>query len=272
MIRSIKRLTLFNLTICLAIFFAACKNSAPNSTSAPGEQSGSGGLASTFSKNGCYNAYYPATPTLRKTYRTTFAGNGLPPSTHTESTTEITSEGFKQVMEFAPHQGKTNSGELRVEHGFKCTAAGIAALETASLTSGKDMKFKFKTIKAQGVSFPAESEWKPGKKWQMQFEVEGEMSQEMTKGSPLGNIAPKGTIMMDCEILGAESVTTPAGSFETMKVLMTINNNLKMNMMGREIPMNNSFKSHAWFAKDVGMVKSTLEDLKSGTELIELKK
>ena len=270
MICSIKRLPLFSLAICLAIFFAACKNSAPGLTS--GEQAGSGGLAGAFSKNGCSNAYYPATPTLKKTYRTTFAGNGLPPSTHTESTTEITSDGFKQVMEFAPTQGKANTADLRVEHGFKCSSEGIAALETASLTSRNDLNYQFKTVRAQGVSFPAESEWKPGKKWQMQFEVEGGANVEKKKASPLGNITTKGTMTMDCEILGAEPITTAAGSFETMKVLMTVTNNLKMNMMGREIPTIHTFKSHVWFAKDVGMVKSTLEDLKSGTELIELKK
>lgn len=256
----------FALASCLGVL--ACKTSDP----ATGEKSGGGSPSAVTSKGGCYNAYYPASATLKKTYKTTFSGDKPAPSTHTESYSNVTNDGFTQKMEFAP-QAKSghaaSATDVTLESSFKCNPEGIVAMEYGSLNTGQNTKFKFKTSKAEGVTFPSESDWKIGKKWQMSYQVEGQMT---GAPSPAMNMAPKGTIVLDSEIVGEESVTVPAGTFQAFKVVMTINNKLNLNMMGRDIPMNNTFKTNAWFAKDVGMVKSQTEGIGAITELMSLTK
>lgn len=250
-----------------ALSCLGCKNSAP----ATGEKSSGGLLSGVTSKSGCYNAYYPATSTLKKTYKTVFTGGNLPPSTHTESFTNIANDGFRQKMEFAPSETKAaqKTETLTVEGDIKCKPEGLMAMEYGSLSMGQNTKFKFKTIKAEGISFPNESDWKVGKKWEMNYQVEGQVT---GAPSPAMNMAPKGTIVMDAEIVGEESVAVPAGTFQTFKVVMAMHNKLSMSMMGREIPMDNTFKMISWFAKDVGMVKSQVELVGTTTELITLTK
>jgi hypothetical protein len=261
---SIHRSIIFALAACLLIF-AGCKTSAPTTNSSnPGTTQPAGQTAS----ESCYNAYYPATATLKKTYKITYESKGMPPTTYTESYSKLTSDGFVQTMEFAPTQGKAGT-DVKVEGGVKCTPEGLAILDYGNLTAGQNLKYKYKTIKTNGVSFPNESEWQVGKKWQMTYEVEGEMTEAPVAAMKM---SPKGTITINCEILSKESMTVAAGTYDTFKVAMTFNTNMKMNMMGREMPINMTFKSNVWFAKDVGMVKSSMDEFKAITELVALTK
>ncbi len=251
---------------------AGCKSSTSSS------ESGGGLLSAITSKGGCYNAYYPATATLKKTYKTTFSGNTLPPSTHTETFSNVTAEGFSQKMEFAPSEVKTAAGgnlgnteRMTIEHSFKCQPDGLAAVEFVNMALGNQMNVKYKTLNVNGLSFPKESDWKVGKKWQIAFQIESEAALGAMKEAM--KMLSKGTITMDCEIVGQESVTVPAGTFEAFKVNININNKLKANIGGREMPMNNDIKTTSWFAKDAGIVKSTFEGMGgAGTELISLTK
>ncbi len=255
----------FALAALVLLVSTGCKTTTPNSSTA-----GTAPVVSKTTPSGCYNAYYPATATLQKTYKITYGTGNLPPATYTETYRNLTSDGFLQTMEFVPTNAKAGATpDVKVESGVKCTPEGLALLEYGNLTAGQNLKYKFKTTQAKGVSFPNESDWQVGKKWQMSYEVEGQMTE-----APIAamNMAPKGTVTINCEILGKESVTVPGGTYDTFKVDMKFNSNLKMNMMGREMPVNMTFKSNVWFAKDVGMVKTSMDEFKAVTELVTLTK
>ncbi|MFN7929755.1 MAG: hypothetical protein U0Y68_17785 [Blastocatellia bacterium] len=255
---------LFGFLLLVLLGGIACKSSSSNS-----EEKGGGGLvAGSASKGGCYNAYFPATETMKKTYKTVFANNTMPPSTYTESAANLTKDGFQHRMTFAPSDTK-NGQTLTVEGGVKCAPEGLMVMEYGNLAMGQNTKFKFKTIKADGVTFPNESDWTVGRKWAMTYEVQGEVT---GAPNPAMNMAPRGAIAMDSEIVGSESVTVPAGTFQTFKVVMVMNQKLNLQMNGRDIPMNNNFKTTAWFAKGVGMVKSQTELVGATTELVSLTK
>ncbi len=271
--------TSINRQLWIAVLFcgallAGCKSSTPSS------ESGGGLLSAITSKGGCYNAYYPATATLKKTYKTTFAGSSMPPSTHTETFSNVTADGFSQKMEFAPSEVKTavggnqgNTERMTVEHRFKCQPDGLAAVEFVNMALGNQMNLKYKTLNVNGLSFPKESDWQVGKKWQIAFQIEGESALGDPAMKQALKMLRKGTITMDCEIVGQESVTVPAGTFEAFKVNINISNKISMNIAGREMPMNNDIKTTSWFAKDAGVVKSSYEGMGgAGTELIALTK
>ncbi len=252
------------------VLLAGCKSSPSTS------ESGGGLLSAITSKGGCYNAYYPATATLKKTYKTTFAGSSMPSSTHTETFSNVTADGFSQKMEFAPREKNIPSGHepaerMTVEHQFKCQPDGLAAVEFVNMALGNQMNIKYKTLNVNGLSFPKESDWKVGKKWQIAFQIESEAALGAMKEAM--KMLRKGTITMDCEIVGQESVTVPAGTFEAFKVNINISNKMSMSIAGREMPINNDIKTVSWFAKDAGIVKSNYEGMGgAGTELIALTK
>ena len=257
--------TFFTIAIISLVIFAGCKNSTSSTDATTPTSSGSGSSAS--KPSGCYNAYYPATATLKKTYKITYSGSNLPPSTYTETYSNLTSDGFMQKLEFTSGKDKAGATNVTVEGGVKCKPDGLAILDYGNLTAGQNLKYKYKTINTNGISFPNESDWQVGKKWQMAYDVEGEMTEAPIAAMKMN---PKGTITISCEILGKESVTVASGTYDTFKVAMSYNSNLKMNMMGREMPLNMTFKSNVWFAKDVGMIKSSADEFKAVTELVTL--
>lgn len=261
----------FAIALLFVLSLFGCKSAGPNSSTNNASQPSTADKKSSANTTGsCYNAYYPATPTLKKTYKITYGAGGMSPATYTESYINLTSDGFVQKLEFAQRNttGKAGAGtDIKVEGGVKCKPDGLAILEYGNLTAGQNMKFKYKTMNTNGISFPNDAEWQVGKKWQMVYDVEGQM---LDAPKTVMNMATKGAITIGCEIIGKESITVPTGTYDTFKVAMTYNPNLKMTMMGREVPMNMTFKSTTWFAKDIGMVKSIADEFKATTELMTL--
>lgn len=218
----------------------------------------------------CANAYYPASESLRRNYKTTFAGNRIAPSTYTESFKNFTADGYTYQMTFAPREmGKEKSQPLVVQGGIKCSPQGLTMMEYANLQMGNEMQMRVKTIKAEGITFPHESEWKVGKKWSMKYDVEMQFDQAMP---PQLKVNPNGTYEMDWEIIGQESVTVPAGTFDALKVNLTFKNNLRMSVGSVSTPINTTFQSNLWVAKNVGMVKTVVPKANAVTELISFEK
>ena len=248
------------------LFVGGCRTTTEN-TSTTG--SSTPAKSSAVAGGGCDNAYYPATPTLQKTYRATYTGGKLPTSTYTESYTNFTKDGFIQKTQFPPMETKAGKTDVTsIEHGFRCGAEGLMALEYANVNAGQESRFKFKTVKSDGISFPHENDWNIGKKWQAHFEVEGLPSDD----EKIPMMLKDGNFTLDYEIVSAEKVTVPAGSYETFKIAMTVTSKMNLGMQGRSMPMNlPPFKNFVWFAKDVGMVKSEVLGMAT-TELMELKK
>ena len=256
--------------LLLFLLMVACKSSvSTDSEKAAGGHANSGSMTTSSAGTACANAYYPASPTLQKTYKATYTGGKLPNSTYTESYTNFTKDGFVQKMQFAPMEAKSGKADITsIEHGFRCGAEGLMALEYANVNAGQENMFKFKTVKTDGISFPNEGDWKVGKKWQANFEVEGLPSEG--KGIPM--MLKDGKFTLDYEIVAAEKLTVAAGSYDTFKVLMVVTSKMNLGMQGKAMPMNlPPFKNFVWFAKDVGMVKSETIGMAT-TELIELKK
>lgn len=246
------------LFACLA--GSSCKSGSTGSSGT----SGLGSLLGGSTSGACYNAYYPASPTLKKTYTTKMGSSS---SSHVESFTNFSSTGFTQITEVAPRSGDPNSKPFKVEYGLSCKPEGLMAMEYGTMTTGQDTKLQYKTVKAEGISFPKDSEWTVGKKWKMGFDIEGDMAGRAAFTS-------KGSVSIDCEIVGQETITVPAGTFTAYKVNMDTRTQMTMSIAGRTIPTSPPLiKTVAWFAKDVGIVKSEMNGMTTYvSELSEMKK
>lgn len=242
------QLTVF---LCLIVLIGAC--------SRPEERAEQPEPAPTPSE--CYNPYYPVTATARREYRITYEDTKLDPSTFVESFSDISRDSFTMRYEFP--------GGLTVTNGWRCTGEGLSAQEYVRGDSSH-ARFSFETKSTSGVTFPAAEQWAVGKKWRNSYEVEGRISG--THGSQIGG--GKGTIVIACEIVGEESVSVPAGTFNAMKVRSTITQKMTMTMQGAggmHVPVESTIDTHNWYVRDVGMVKSQTEGL-AGVELVSFSK
>ena len=59
------------------------------------------------------------------------------------------------------------------------------------------------------------------------------------------------------KVVGKESITTPAGTFDCYKITTDVS--MEMNMMGRAMP-GRTMKSESYYSSSVGMVKSVIYD------------
>jgi hypothetical protein len=113
--------------------------------------------------------------------------------------------------------------------------------------------FSFETMSATGITFPPASEWQVDKAWDSSYEVKGSMTREGVA------IEVEGTVAIHQTIVAEEPVTVAAGSFDTLKIDSVISMNMSSKVMGVAVPISFTVNSSSYYAKDVGMVKSTGE-------------
>jgi hypothetical protein len=214
----------------------------------------------------CANDYYPVSATLKREYRVSYEGNALAPATYSESLLDITADSFKVKTTF--------EGGTGVTHGWKCSGDGLAALEYANVNfanqNQSNMQLDVKTISAKGVFIPSEGNWKVGYKWSNEYDVAGTM--KGTGAMPSGDM--KSNVTLEHEIIGEESVTVAAGTFNTFKVKSKITQKGIMQMTTgpvTSVPLNVSFDLIMYQAKGVGLVKSVIEKAAT-TELLSFTK
>lgn len=201
---------------------AARQDAARTNSAAPEE------VAATTSP--CANRFYPVKNGLKHNYRNSIGGGD------TAQTMEYT-DGAAEFTEVTTLKG------VNVRHVWTCTDEGLTA---ASYGSGAQMgSTKIEPKHVSGVTLPKESDLQIGKTWQTVYTATGT--------SELGAIDSRVTINNKIVALDDE-VKTPAGTFKAVKIEMDIDS--EMTFGGKKMPVP-VIKSAAWFAPEVGMVKST---------------
>jgi hypothetical protein len=108
----------------------------------------------------------------------------------------------------------------------------------------------------QGVTIPAQNNWKPGFGWSYVWTLDGRK----------GILSGSGKLGSQASIVGREQVTVPAGTFDAWKVEYTFTVKARMGFL----PFNKSFSFTQWYAEGTGLVK--MQNKESITELLSLKK
>ena len=254
----------------ILLFAISCK--LPSFTKSDSNSGGSGGgskpaspdTSGTGAPGICQNAYYPVGPNVERKYHIKYGQNSALDQDYSESYANFEGDKFTSRMEFKG---------LTTNMNWRCVAEGLLATEYGNSMDMKKsgMSVKFDTLNSKGVSFPSEANWKTGEKWNTAYEVKENISGADGKQM----VTADGSVNQAAEIVGEESVTVPAGTFQTFKVNIKTSMDLKMQMHGANIPVKSDLLTTVWFAKDVGMVKS--ESIMSGistatTELLSYKK
>lgn len=208
-------------------------------------------LLGTMALAQCQNPFYPVGEGWVWTYKNLSTGK-----THTITVSQISSKGFTQKYAF---------DTLSFENHWVCSGKGMMQPEFRSNESGsasKGLKLQVKTLKASGVVFPPRMN--VGTTWSYTYNTES------TANTSSRTMVLKSTQTVTSKIVGQESVKVAAGKFSAIKVESVYSSKGSMEMSGKSVPVNTSFKSTAWYAPEVGLVKSVSEA--GTTELMSLKK
>jgi hypothetical protein len=186
----------------------------------------------------CDHPYFPVKEGASWVYLSSSAG--LSDSTMTQSESGVTDSSFTLTTVIDDFSQSIN---------WACGPEGLTQMNYASNTAG----FEFETINVSGITLPPAADWVAGKEWDSSYEVKGQMVQE---GASLD---VEGTVMIHQKIVGNETVTVAAGTFETVKVDSTFTMQMVSKVAGMSVPLNFSFNGSSYYVSGVGMVKSTGE-------------
>ena len=184
---------------------------------------------SSSSSSPCANRFYPVVNGLKRNYNNTIGGK-------TTETMEY-KDGDANFTEV------TSLKDTTVKHAWLCTDEGLTAANYGSAAEMKNMQVEPKHI--SGVTLPREDEIKIGKMWTTIYKATG--------NSQMGTIDM--TVTINNKIVSLDdTVKTSAGTFKAVKIEMDIDADMKFGGKKMPVPV---IKSAAWFAPEVGMVKST---------------
>src|SRR5215470_11752355 len=201
-----------NLKVALSVFpiltvmilgcnlgrFTQQGNATPSNSSSSNNASSTSGSASTI----CSNAYFPVGANVVRKYRVVYPKGMLSDREYTESFSDLTGDTFAVNTDF---------GNVKAHINWKCTPDGLLATQYDNtvnmMKSGASARVD--TVDSNGVSLPPEERWQPGEKWHAEYHVTETLNGPDGKQMGGGD----GTIAQDGEIVGAESVTVPAGTF-----------------------------------------------------------
>jgi hypothetical protein len=207
------------------------------------------------SVDGCNHSYYPAVPNATRVYKSSGTSRGE--FTITETTSEVRADGFTVLTDYGT---RVKSIE------WSCTAEGLLVYSTGNekmeglAVDSDQFKLDVMIKNPSGVTLPAKIE--AGDSWVQSFDFEstGTIGENTTSAT--------GRSTTTYEALGLESITTPAGTFEAMKIESEVKEDVQATFNGLAANSSNEYQTVFWFVEGVGLVKSVTSG--SYTETLEL--
>lgn len=257
--------TIFLILVLPALLLAGCSPSAPEvvedaippaaeeSIPPVGEAPGADPAEGVAAAGACYHPYLPILDDTIWTYRTSDTEGE---DSYTLSYDITGPDSFVFVIAYP---------DLTVSAEWICTEEGLVRTNYAEFMMGAT-GFEISDLSYTGVSFPLPDVMVPGAAWQNSFSASGRLSGDF------GESDVSMDMLMDNVIEGAETITVPAGTFDTLRIVTNYTMNNTMTIAGITTPVSMQFTTTAWYAKDVGMVKSvtTAAGVESLIELVSM--
>jgi hypothetical protein len=189
----------------------------------------------------CGNPLYPSRQGATWVYTSTGGPSGA--FIYANSITEVRSDGFTLNTQFA---------DQTLTQEWSCQPDGLVVLElgggSTAGVSMQDMTSQLKTSEVNGLSLPKDVT--PGMEWQYSLRLQGTI---VMPGDP--QAPADGVYSVTMQEVGRETVTVPAGTFETIKIQSNSNVDIVSSFGGSDLPIKFSGTTITWYAPDVGYVK-----------------
>ena len=206
----------------------------------------------------CANEYYPVLQGATWTYEST--GGPAGDYRFTDTISVVKDGGFTLTSQF---------GDLAYTQDWNCLEEGLSARQPggsiAAILRTQDLTFPFEVKQMDGVTLP--SALVIGDEWQHAINFEGKME---IAGEPA---TAEGTAHTTYKVLDKDSISVPAGSFETLRIQVDTNLDVTIKVQGLSVPASFSGSYTYWYARGIGLVKAEGQGSiasTSFTETIEL--
>lgn len=230
----------FLLLIILAANMFACTPSSAidNAAPSPGDPV-SGGPAPSGT---CANPLYPVIQGAAWTYASTGSPPG--PFLFTDTITEARVDGFTLTSQFK---------DLTRTQEWACKPEGLLALQLGggpmAGISAQGLSAQFESSNVTGISLPVDMQ--NTQQWTYGLSMKGTIAMPDNQASQAD-----GSVSSTFQVLGAESISVPAGTFNAIKVQVNSEYTLNTSFQGFLMPLNFSSTTIIWYAPYVGWVKS----------------
>lgn len=195
-----------------------------------------------LSSDACNHPYYPLKKGYQIDYEVNAAGGNM---TYSMKIPEAASGSAKLELDINYQGSHTMTMDL------VCGADGNIRTDAYMDMAGAfGSPFKITTKSVDGEIMPRDL--KVGTKWSNKYETEMDLSG--MANLPKGYEKMSGTVEETSEVVGEESVTVPAGTFDALKVQMTTVSNYVMAGPNAQ-PQVTRGSTTQWWVKGVGMVK-----------------
>ena len=215
----------------------ATETSAATATSAPTEFPTPASTPTVFATL-CDHPYYPVSQTAQWEYNLTAASAQ---STYTKTITNLTTNSFTERRVF---------NDVTTENTWTCTSDGLTAAQFTNLNIHGQTQFKFDTVRSTGINFPPAEQWIIGKTWTNNYDVQGQL---VTNGVTMSGT---GRVDIQNSIVSQEQITVPAGTYTALRLDSVIT--IRLTPSGFGFPVTLTPYQTSWYARDVGLVKSSL--------------
>lgn len=190
----------------------------------------------------CENFLFPVKPGATWTYSS--AGGPGGSLTYTDSIAEVRADGFTLASQFGD--------SVRRQEWF-CRSDGLQALQisggNAAGITMQGITADFTTTDVKGINLPRELS--AGAQWQYELKMTGAMAMPGEAQSP-----SSGTYLATFQETGKQTVTVPAGTFETARLQANSSVRIISNFQGTPLPITYNAVTLLWYAPGVGLVKS----------------
>lgn len=190
----------------------------------------------------CDNPLYPVVPGATWNYAIT----GPYTDSFTRSIASLDIDSFTDQDAFG--SGTTRTGHWTCETGNLTALDPSEGMADTAYVQTEGLDSAFKTTALDGVTLPANIT--PGTSWNQDITLEGVQS---FNGQ---DVLTKSQTSYNCTAVVYESVTVPAGTFDTIRVDCQVLITITINMSGLIIPTTIESSKSTWHAEGVGMVRS----------------
>ena len=198
---------------------------------------------SASASGGCANTYYPVPSGASWSYDS--SGSGIGNYNYTQTITAVSDTGFTTSYQFSTGVNSTVN--------WNCQDGNLAALDAGaasfSMTTSK-VKMTSNSVTADGYNIPATFD--TGKTWSEKVTIDGTV-----QASPTQTVTSQIVSQLSCTAAGADTITVPAGKFDTVKATCTKKVVVSATEQGTAVPLSTNQQSITyWYAKGVGFVQS----------------
>jgi hypothetical protein len=235
-----KKLSVLFAAGAMILSMLACNlGKSPADTSAPGSPAAE--TSGNNSSGACANPYFPIIVGASWDYKIT----GPFPETYTESILSVDEKGFSEQSVFG--KGAKREGK------WSCANGDLTALDPTSGGSAsvdvKSVSAEFQTQDVSGVTIPGKIN--PGDTWNQSVTLTGT---ETIGGQ---QIPATNKFTNACKAAALESVTVQAGTFDAVRVECQTDMEITFTLAGNPTTTPVKIISTIWYAKNIGMVKTT---------------